>query len=95
MSGICSMKFRNPFKHRHNIDHVCHCFQICCSCGKHLWQIIRDTEKKIDKKKRLTFFKLNDKWYSIQDLLQYCKEERLRFYSEETGELDFSRMIQK
>ncbi len=84
---------RNPFKHKHNIDHVCHCDQLCCSCGKHLWQIIRDSEKKSKGKFHHLYFKLYDKWYSIPKLIKLCKLEKLRFYSLQTGELDYSLIV--
>jgi len=87
------MQLKNPFKHRHDFDHTCHCYQLCCKCGKHLWQIIRDSKKKFDGNGHLTHFKLDGRWHSIEIIKEVCKAQKLRFYSEETGELDYSMMV--
>lgn len=81
------MNFRNPFKHRHDIDHICYCRQIMCKCRKHLWEIIRDSKKKFDGNGNLKQFQLNDNWYSIQGIIHECKKNGLRFYCEELGEV--------
>ena len=81
------MKIRNPFKHKHDIDHICHCRQIMCRCGKHLHQIIKESKKEFDSDGKLKSFQLNDIWYSIIGIIAYCKKEGYRFYCEELGEV--------
>ena len=81
------MKLTNPFKHKHDIDHICHCYQIMCRCRKHLWEIIKNSEKEYDSDGKLTAFKLNGSWYSILGIIGFCKKEGYRFYCEELGEV--------
>ena len=81
---------RNPFKHRHDTEGICHCKQmVCYGCGKHLWQIIRDSPKRMNEVTKEAFFEINKgEWLSISLLKDHCVQNKLRFYTEELGEVE-------
>lgn len=84
------MKFRNFFKHRHDLAGICHCYQLMCSgCTKHLWELIRDSPRKINEKTKEEFFKLNNEtWISISVMKNICIDNKFRFYTVELGEVE-------